>query len=101
MDKFVLIVEMEVRPDSVERFTEIITRNAQASVRDEPGCSQFDVLHTPDNPTRFVLYEVYDDEDAFEAHRATPHFAAFNDHAADMLVNRGSQRLHRIVEGGA
>lgn len=101
MEKFVLIVEFDVEQESVARFTEIIARNAQASVRDEPGCHQFDVLHQAGQPTRFVLYEMYDDEDAFEAHRATPHFAAFNDQAADMIVNRASQRLHRIAKGGA
>jgi quinol monooxygenase YgiN len=39
---------------------------------DEPGCSRFDVLVDPKVPTKFTLYEIYDDEAAFDAHRKIP-----------------------------
>ncbi|HEX6338356.1 MAG TPA: antibiotic biosynthesis monooxygenase family protein, partial [Jiangellaceae bacterium] len=40
----------------------------------EPGCQCFLVHQGTDDPTRFALYEVYDDLEAFEAHRESDHF---------------------------
>ena len=48
MNKFVLIVEFDVRPESLEKFNQAIAINARASVAEEPGCRQFDVLHNQD-----------------------------------------------------
>jgi quinol monooxygenase YgiN len=47
--------------------------------RQEPGCSRFDVLRDPEQSNKFYFYEVYQNEAAIEAHRATPHFKVFWD----------------------
>ena len=47
------------------------------SVGDEPGCRQFDVLTSPDEPSVVVFYEVYDSRKDFDAHLATPHLERF------------------------
>ena len=54
--------------------TELLRENAQAS-RTEPGCLELTVHQDIDEPRRILLYERYDDEEAFQAHRRTPHFA--------------------------
>ena len=54
--------------------TELLRANAQAS-RAERGCLEFTVHQDVDEPRRILLYERYDDEEAFHAHRRTPHFA--------------------------
>jgi quinol monooxygenase YgiN len=51
----------------------LLRRNAEAS-RAEPGCLEFSVYQEIDNPRVFLLYERYTNEDAFQAHRQTPHF---------------------------
>ena len=56
MNKFVLVVEFDVKPESLQKFNELIAVNAKASVREEPGCRQFDVLQDLDNPSHVVLY---------------------------------------------
>ena len=61
-----------------ERFRQLISENARASVRDEPGCRQFDVVVPDGEPDSVLLYEIYDDKAAFAAHTKTPHFAAFD-----------------------
>jgi autoinducer 2-degrading protein len=48
-------------------------KNAQAT-RAEAGCLQFSVYQHIDDPRAFVLYERYTSEEAFQAHRLTPHF---------------------------
>jgi len=77
-DGFVIIAEFAVVADARARFLDHVRRNAEASVRDEPGCRRFDVL-VPEQDGPVVLYEIYDSPAAFEAHLATAHFAAFRD----------------------
>ncbi len=48
----------------------------------DPGCVRFDVSQQQDDPTRWVLYEVYDSPDAHAAHRRSPHFLAYDAVAA-------------------
>lgn len=73
---YVLVVDFVVKPEHVAAFTGEICRNAKASRETEPGCRQFDVCVTPDDPAKIVLYEVYEDKAAFEAHLKTAHFLA-------------------------
>ena len=72
---YTLIVSMQVRPDKREQFLAAIAENAEASVRDEPGCLRFDVVEDAQQPNRFYFYEIYRDAAAFAAHKAAPHFA--------------------------
>lgn len=72
------LVALAVRPERLDEFVEGIGANARASLRDEPGCLRFDVHQQVDDPTRFLLHEVYADDDAFHsAHRSAPHYAAW------------------------
>jgi (4S)-4-hydroxy-5-phosphonooxypentane-2,3-dione isomerase len=95
--EFVLVVEFEVKADEVDRFHALIAENARASVRDEPGCLQFDVTRAEDAANRILLYEVYKDRAAFEAHAKTPHFAAFFAAAKPMILNQKVERLARLA----
>ena len=87
---FSLVVHMEVRPGRGEEFLAGMAANAEASVRDEPGCRRFDVCSVESDPDRFVFYELYADAAAFDAHRAAPHFADWRAVAGRTLVP-GSQ----------
>ena len=89
---FSLMVQLEVRPEDREEFLAAITTNAAASVRDEPGCHRFDVTAVEGDGTRFVLYELYDDADAFEDHKRAPHFAAWRQVADRVLVSQVNTR---------
>lgn len=89
---YTLFVTLDVHPDRRDDFIEAITTNAAASLRDEPGCLTFDVHQDIETPTRFYLYEIYTDEDAFRiAHRGAPHYARWQD-AAKVCVVSGSHK---------
>jgi quinol monooxygenase YgiN len=62
--------------------------NAESSVRDEPGCLRFDVCAVGSDENRFVLYELYTDAAAFEAHKASPHFARWRTVAEQVVVGQ-------------
>ena len=89
---FTLIVELRVKPEKLDQFRQAIKINSQASLRDEPGCSHFDVVQDRDDPLHFFLYELYDDEAAFEAHRTAPHFADWRIAATECLQDHDGQR---------
>ena len=89
---FTLMVQLEVRPEDRGEFLGAITANAAASVRDEPGCRRFDVSAVEGVDTRFVLYELYDDAEAFEAHKRAPHFAAWRSVADRVLTSQVNTR---------
>jgi len=80
-----IIVRLEVKPDRVNDFLQLVTFNATES-RKEPGNLRFDVVLSLDNPTLFRLYEVYRDEAAVAAHQATPHYAKWRAEIEALLV---------------
>lgn len=74
---FVVIAELEVSETHRQEFLDLCQYDSERSVTDEAGCKQFDVLITAEEPQSVVLYEVYDDQAAFDAHLATPHYSKF------------------------
>ena len=85
---FSLMVQMEVRPGRRGEFLAGMAANAEASVRDEPGCLRFDVCSVDGEEHRFVLYELYRDADAFAAHKTTPHFAQWRTIAEQLVESQ-------------
>jgi (4S)-4-hydroxy-5-phosphonooxypentane-2,3-dione isomerase len=85
---FSLVVQMEVRPGRREEFLAGMTANAEAAVRDEPGCLRFDICSVGSDENRFLLYELYTDAAAFAAHKAAPHFAQWRTVAEQVLVGQ-------------
>jgi quinol monooxygenase YgiN len=69
----------------VEAFKQATVDNAANSLL-EPGISQFDVIQQEDDPTHFVLVEVYTKADAPERHKETAHYKRWRDAVADMMA---------------
>jgi quinol monooxygenase YgiN len=83
----VLVVNIRIKPENVDAFMGHLTANATAA-RKEPGCRQFEVLVDPADRTKVMLFEVYDDEKAFEAHQQMPNFKAYLEVAVPLLASR-------------
>ncbi len=69
----VTLVEINVQPEKVDEFLEVFLANHSGAVK-EPGNLRFDVLQDENVPTRFFIYEAYQDNDAVLAHKKTPHY---------------------------
>ena len=98
----VVHVHVHVLPDQVEAFRAATLDNARASVQ-EPGVARFDVLQQQDDPTRFVLVEVYRTAEAPGAHKETGHYLRWRDVVAPMMAApRSSVRLANVFpdDGG-
>jgi quinol monooxygenase YgiN len=87
---FVLVVNIKIKPENVERWMKMALENAREA-RKEPGCRQFEVLVDPKDGTKVLLFEIYNDEKAFEAHQATPHFKKYLAEAVPLLASRERQ----------
>jgi autoinducer 2-degrading protein len=98
MSQFVVIVEFEVKSGCLEAFNRAIEVNARASVAEEPGCLQFDVLHNEDDPQHVVLYEVYESEAAFrDDHLQRAHTQAFLAQAKALVTKQTVYKLTRVL----
>src|SRR5690349_4403720 len=94
---FVVTVEFVVKPEFVDDFMPAMIENARTSLRNEAGCSQFDVCVLPTDRAQIFLYEIYDDRAAFDVHLASPHFKAFDAKVADWVATK-TVRLYERVE---
>jgi len=78
-------VHVHIKADCVEAFRAATIENARESVK-EPGIARFDVVQQSDDPTRFVLVEVYRTADAPAKHKETAHYAKWRDTVAPMMA---------------
>lgn len=85
---YVVLVEFVVKPGSVDRFREAVLLQAENSLNGEAACRRFDVAFDDERPERCLLYELYDDRAAFDAHLATNHFKRFNGETAEMVASK-------------
>jgi (4S)-4-hydroxy-5-phosphonooxypentane-2,3-dione isomerase len=94
-------VHVHVKPESVDAFAEATRENARNSVL-EPGVVRFDVIRQADDPTRFVLVEIYRSADAPAAHKGTAHYAAWRDAVEPMMAEpRRSVKYEALFPDGA
>jgi (4S)-4-hydroxy-5-phosphonooxypentane-2,3-dione isomerase len=90
-----VVVEFRIKREHVEGFATAIADNARTSRETEPGCRQFDVCRDAADPALFFLYELYDDEAAFQAHLRTAHFVAMDLTTAAWVEAKSIRKLRR------
>jgi autoinducer 2-degrading protein len=78
-------VFVRVKSDQVEAFRTASLENARKSVQ-EPGIARFDVIQQQDEPTRFVLVEVYRTSEDPGRHKETSHYQKWRDTVAEMMA---------------
>ena len=93
MQPFVVLVEFLVNPSFIAQFRDLIATNAKTSLKRETGCKRFDVPVDPEEPRRFVLSEIYEDEAAFDEHLASSHYLSFADAIECEIEQRSISRL--------
>jgi quinol monooxygenase YgiN len=89
-------VHVRVKPEAVEAFRAATLENARNSVA-EPGVVRFDVLQQEDDPSRFVLLEIYRTPEDPARHKETEHYATWRDTVAPMMAEARSSVKYRAV----
>lgn len=93
---FIVHVFVHVKSNHVEAFKAASLENAGNSVQ-EPGIGRFDVIQQQDDPTRFVLVEVYRTPEDPAKHKETAHYAKWRDTVADMMAEPRSAIIYNNV----
>jgi len=94
---YVIIVDFTVKREHLAVFHAAMVENARLSRESEHGCRQFDVCVDPKDATRYFLYEIYDDEAAFQAHLKTTHFLEFDRASAPWVASKSARALTRAA----
>ena len=96
---YVVSVTVFVEPGQEQSFIDATLDNAR-NTRTEPGNVRFDVCRVADNPSQFLLYEVYHSEGDFKAHQQTEHYLRWKQTVADWMAQpRQGVKHHSIFFG--
>jgi len=82
---FIVHVQVHVKPELVEDFRRASLENASKSIK-EPGIARFDVIQQSDDPTRFLLVEVYRTPEDPARHKETSHYQNWRDKVENMMA---------------
>lgn len=94
-------VHVSVKPEFVEPFKEATLENARQSLK-EAGIARFDVIQRADEPTQFVLVEVYRNSEASTLHKETTHYQVWREKVAPMMAGpRSSVRYANLFPSDA
>jgi quinol monooxygenase YgiN len=93
---FAALVYIHVKPEYVDAFIEATRENARNSLLEE-GILRFDLIRQSDDPTRFILYEVYKSADDQAKHRETAHYLRWRDTVAPMMAEPRTGVRHDIL----
>jgi autoinducer 2-degrading protein len=95
----VVHVHVHVKGDQVEAFRTATVENARESVK-EPGVTRFDVIQQQEDPTRFVLVEVYRTVNDPARHKETTHYQQWRDAVESMMAEpRTSVKYNSVFPG--
>lgn len=93
---YIVHVFVQVKPDLIQDFKEATLANAGASVN-EPGIARFDVLQDADDPSHFLLVEVYRTKDGPARHKETVHYNFWKETVSDMMAVPRTKKVYDNV----
>ncbi len=93
----VTCVHVKVKPENIRDFIEAIVENRLGSVG-EPGNIRFDVLQQSDDPSRFMIYEVFESEEAIKMHKETSHYLTWKERVRDYMAEERHGIRYTVIE---
>ena len=93
---FISAVEYDIVPGQIDNFLAALKENGAASVK-EPGCREFDITVSQKDPNHVLIFEVYGNAAAAEAHTATEHFKKYKAATKDMAAKREAKLLWSVA----
>jgi len=93
---FVNLVELDIVPAELDKFMAAMKENGANAVK-EPGCREFNISVSQKDPNHIMLFEVYDNAAALDAHRATDHFKKYQAATKDMVAKRDVKQFTSVA----
>ncbi len=96
---YVVVVNFVAKPEAADAFRAAVLAQAENSLTREPECRVFDVSAPVPDGNAFFLYEVYDNEAAFQTHLASTHFLDFDKTTRSMILSK-DVKTYQLLSGG-
>ncbi len=93
----VTCVHVSVKPENLQDFIEAMVENHRGSV-EEPGSLRFDVLQQADDPCKFMIYEVFESEEAVRKHKETGHYLRWRDRVKGFMDGERYGVRYNVIE---
>ncbi len=90
------VVEYDIVPGQIDAYLAALKENGAAAVK-EPGCREFNVLVSQKDPNHVLIFEVYNDAAAVQAHRETEHFKKYAATIKDMIAKRDARPFSSVA----
>jgi quinol monooxygenase YgiN len=87
MSKLVIMGTIEITPGKRDQVASALMSHRARCLKDEPGTLQLEAVLPRDDHSKILIYEVYQDDAAFEVHRNAPSIKQWRDETAGMVVN--------------
>lgn len=84
-DPLVRIAELEIDPAQLEKYKAALKEEIETSIRVEPGVLTLYAVAEKEHPARIRVFEIYADEQAYQAHLETPHFKKYKTTTQQMV----------------
>ena len=92
----VTLVYVQVKSEHVKEFIDATRENHEHSIK-ENGNLRFDIIQEANDPTKFVLYEAYDSEQAVSAHKETAHYFKWRDTVTPWMAKPREGVKHKLL----
>jgi (4S)-4-hydroxy-5-phosphonooxypentane-2,3-dione isomerase len=93
---YIVHVYVHVKNDQVKAFIAATQENASNSVK-EPGIARFDIIQQADDPSRFILVEVYRTPEDAAKHKETKHFYRWREVAEAMMAEPRTRVIYKNI----
>jgi autoinducer 2-degrading protein len=93
----VTCVYVNVKAEAIDGFIKLTAFNHSESLK-EPGNLRFDLIQQADDPSKFMIYEAYESEEAALNHKSTPHYIKWRDSVADLMKEPRKGVKYNIIE---
>jgi len=93
----VTCIHVKVKPENLQDFIDAMVGNHKGSVM-EPGNIRFDVLQQADDPCRFMIYEVFESEEAVKMHKETSHYLRWRERVKDYMAEDRHGVRYSVIE---
>ena len=96
---YIVHVSIHVKPDKVAEFEAATLENAKQSLK-EPGIARFDLIRQVDDPTRFMLLEVYRAPEGHPKHKESAPYKRWQEIAEPLMVEPRTRVIYENVYPG-
>ncbi len=97
--KKVLVARYYVNPGHSADVAEALKAMSIEVKAHEPACLVYNANIDPDNENLYLLYEIYENEDALVAHRETPHFKRYIEGVVVPILEKREREIYSQVIG--